>query len=178
MFFPSYLHQLLPIKWDYSFKARSTYTGFRTGAEFRHFLLSSSNSVDVFSWRCGNKHVLFTKWIFFSSLLYLQLCRSNLSSTGCIYATLKLLYYHQHHSSSHHKEGHGKQAAINELYEMMWQFLPGSCALHSSPAQAHNLTSAWLAFCGQVNHSHWQFMHFAFLSTRTPISMKKEVDKK
>lgn len=167
MFFLSYLHQFLPIKWDYSFKARSTYTGFTTGAEFRNFFLSSSNFAHVFSWRyIGNKH---TRAIhqrdIFSSLLYLQLCRPNLSSPGSIPAALpKFLYYHQHHSNSHYEESHGKQAAISELYEMMWRFLPGSCALHSSSAQAHNLTSSWLAFCSQVNHSHWQFVCFAFLS--------------
>jgi len=90
-----------------------------------------------------NIHVLFIKGIFFSSLLYLQLRRPNLSSPGSIPAALpKFLYYHQHHSNSHYEESHGKQAAISELYEMMWRFLPGSCALHSSSAQAHNLTSS------------------------------------
>lgn len=102
-----------------------------------------------------NIHVLFIKGIFFSSLLYLQLRRPNLSSPGSIPAALlKFLYCHQHQSNSHYEESHGKQAAISELYEMMWQFLPGSYALHSSSAQAHNLTSSWLAFCSQVNHSH------------------------
>lgn len=97
-------------------------SGFRTGAEFKHFFLSTSNFAEIFQLKIDKWQTLCCKThicaIYQANFFLVQCCiyRSNLRSPGSL-PLFHRSFYTTYHRNVSHEESHGKQVANQTLQE-------------------------------------------------------------